>query len=336
MAPGQRHGREADAHRSFSSPRSLTKRVNDVVARSYAGATIHKYNGMWRKFATFMDKLDPHWTTPIPVTSLACYGVFLHDQGYKPGTINSHLAGIGWWHKLQGYPDPSKQFLMRRLAVGLTKSGPPVKQAKPIRFPLLMKMVEVLPCVVPTEEVDLYRAAFMLAYFASLRVSEFATTSSSDHTLLLDNTTFQETQGGWGLVITFPSFKASERPVKLLVPPATQPSQCPVQAVAKYLVSRPSGSGPIFLRPNGKPLSAYLVNKTIKACVSFLGLNPDDYSSHSFRAGRTTDLVEMDLQDSTIRVSGRWKSSAYLQYVRFDLFKLPGGAPPTEGLAQLG
>ena len=52
----------------------------------------------------------------------------------------------------------------------------------------------------------------------------------------------------------------------------------------------------------------------LKAAVSKLGLNPDDFSSHSFRAGRTTDLVEMDCPDATIRVSGRWKSSAILEY----------------------
>ena len=62
------------------------------------------------------------------------------------------------------------------------------------------------------------------------------------------------------------------------------------------------------------------------------GLPEEEYTPHAFRAGRTTDLVEMGLQDSVIRESGRWNSKAYLEYVRFDLFRLPGGAPQVSPL----
>ena len=38
----------------------------------------------------------------------------------------------------------------------------------------------------------------------------------------------------------------------------------------------------------------------------------------------------MDRPVAKIRDSGRWKSDAYLQYVRLDVFKLPRRGPPEE------
>ena len=282
---------------------------------------------MWQKFSTFARDFDSNWSLPVPVTMLACYGVWLSDQGYKPATINSHLAGVGWWHKLKGLADPSKEFLIRRFQIGLAKMGPPVKQATPVRFDLLSKLLLVLPSIRSSFEVTLFKSVFLLAYFASLRISEYAATSSSNHTLFIGDVGFLKEKGEEGLVLVFMSYKASQKPAKLFVPPGPSPDRCPVEALRKYLLIRPSGEGPLFLQESGKPLSAYAVNKTLRACVAAVGLPPADFSAHAFRAGRTTDLVDMDVSDAAIRESGRWKSPAYLKYVRFDLFHLPKGAP---------
>ena len=100
-----------------------------------------------------------------------------------------------------------------------------------------------------------------------------------------------------------------------------------MRALRDFLLVRPMGGGPLFLQKSSRPLSPYLVNKTLRACVSVLGLDPSLFSAHAFRAGRTTDLVDMEINDAAIRESGRWRSSAFLKYVRFDIFHLPKGIP---------
>ena len=297
------------------------------MAGGYSNNTIHRYNKMWRKFSSFATEFDPNWRLPVPVTMLACYGVWLSDQGYKPATINAHLAGVGWWHKIKGLADPSKDFLVRRFQAGLVKVGPPAKQSAPVRFELLSKLLLVLPSVRPRFEVTLFKSVFLLAYFASLRISEYAASSSSNHTLHIGDVGFLQENGEEGLVLVFMTYKASQKPAKLFVPSGPSPDKCPVQALRNYLLIRPDGDGPLFLQESGKPLTTYLVNKTLRACVAAVGLPPENFSAHAFRAGRTTDLVDMDLNDAAIRESGRWKSTAYLKYVRFDLFHLPKGAP---------
>ena len=258
---------------------------------------------------------------------LACYGVWLADRGYKPSTVATRLAAVGWWNKLRGYGDPSKEFLVKRLLKGLRKGGPPKKQATPIRYGLLTRLVKSLPTFLPRYEAVMFKAVFLLAYFASLRISEYTGASQTGNGLRLKDVGFQVVEGTRGLVLMFKSYKASKRPAKLFVPQAADPDCCPVNAVEQYLRMRPRGAGPLFIRESSHQLTPYRVTKVLREAAKRHGLPEEGYTPHAFRAGRTTDLVDMGLQDSIIRESGRWNSKAYLEYVRFDLFRLPGGAP---------
>ena len=225
---------------------------------------------------------------------------------------------------------------MKHFLRGLAKKGPPVKQATALRLNHLEAVLAHLLSVSSPFEGKLYRAAFSLAYYASLRVGEYAKPSSGkNHALLLSDVGFAVEGRETCISLLLPTYKMSLRPAKLLVPPAPPHLTCPVKALKEYLRVRPKGEGHLFLQKSGKPVTAASINSRLKACTKALNL-VGTHSSHSFRAGRTTDLVEMDLPDAKIRESGRWKSDAYLQYVRFDVFKLPRGGPLEESRGLVG
>ena len=46
------------------------------------------------------------------------------------------------------------------------------------------------------------------------------------------------------------------------------------------------------------------------------GLQAKDYAGHSFRIGAATTAGARGVPDSTIKILGRWESSAYLLYIR--------------------
>ena len=56
-----------------------------------------------------------------------------------------------------------------------------------------------------------------------------------------------------------------------------------------------------------------------------MGMNPSVYSGHSFRIGAATTAHAAGMEDSTIRMLGRWESDAVMRYIQ----------TPAEGLAQL-
>ncbi len=54
----------------------------------------------------------------------------------------------------------------------------------------------------------------------------------------------------------------------------------------------------------------------VQGVVAKLGLNPADYSCHSFHAGKTTDVISQGRGSAGVRAVGRWISSAHEAYNR--------------------
>ena len=59
-------------------------------------------------------------------------------------------------------------------------------------------------------------------------------------------------------------------------------------------------------------------------CISYHSLDTSKYNTHSFRIGRCTDHVLQGFSNEKIKKIGRWKSNAYLRYVRPDVITTEG------------
>ena len=55
-----------------------------------------------------------------------------------------------------------------------------------------------------------------------------------------------------------------------------------------------------------------ILARAIRLC----GLNPNRYKGHSFRIGAASDAAEKGMSEAQIRVLGRWKSNAFMRYIR--------------------
>lgn len=56
----------------------------------------------------------------------------------------------------------------------------------------------------------------------------------------------------------------------------------------------------------------------LKVIVKKMGLDPNDYSWHSFRRGGAHQAALLGVSDSEIKKHSRWKSEAYMRYVDVD------------------
>ena len=126
-------------------------------------------------------KLANSW--PVPVDHLVQFIAFLSLKHLSAATIRSYISGISFSHKLLGIEDTTKSFIISKMLEGLHRRNPRKDVRAPITLNLLKQIVKALPHVCSSSyECSLFKSAFILAFFAFLRVGEFTAKHKNDST----------------------------------------------------------------------------------------------------------------------------------------------------------
>ena len=72
----------------------------------------------------------------------------------------------------------------------------------------------------------------------------------------------------------------------------------------------------LFISKTGKRLSDRNYRDRIKKWVEILGLDPAEYSTHSFRVGSVECATKSKVPPAAIKQQGGWKSNCFLRYAR--------------------
>jgi len=96
----------------------------------------------------------------------------------------------------------------------------------------------------------------------------------------------------------------------------TNDDLCPIAALLDYLSLRGNDPGPLFQWEDGAPLAKPRFAEEVRAALTAANLPAHQFAGHSFRRGAATTAAMVGIQDSTIQTLGRWKSSAYLLYIK--------------------
>ncbi|XP_066437473.1 uncharacterized protein [Eleutherodactylus coqui] len=228
-----------------------------------------------------------------------------------------HLAGVAFLLKLHGIEDVTKDFAIRQILRGWKKDKRRVDARRPITYNLLCKLLDVLEATcVNAEEALLFRAAFMLAFFAALRISELVPASKkkvggllfNDVLLLNDTLRVRVSRSktdiyGRGEWLSIGSLGAR---------------WCPVDTVRRYLASRVT-SGQFLVHASGLPLTRFQFSSVLRASLREVGLEASEFGTHSFRIGAATTAELGGMNEVEVKRLGRWRSQAYKSYVRPDL-----------------
>ena len=82
-----------------------------------------------------------------------------------------------------------------------------------------------------------------------------------------------------------------------------------------FLLCTGKKPGPLFIWVDGRPLTRCRFAEEIRNALSRAGVE-SRYYTHSFQIGAATTAAVKGIEDSLIKMLGRWESTAYLQYVR--------------------
>ena len=109
------------------------------------------------------------------------------------------------------------------------------------------------------------------------------------------------------------------RPIVLEI--TSRSTNCPVAHICRYLHTRGSTAGPLFIFADKSPMSRTYFASQLSACLSQAGYDPGIYKRHSFRIGAAT----RGLTDRHIQIMGRWKSAAHRRYISIYMMQFRSG-----------
>lgn len=291
-----------------------------LVGHSIATSTKQLYSRIWDNFVSFCQTCSPPvQALPAGLGSAAAFLAFQFQNGKAGSTITSYASAIAFVHKINTLPDPTEAFVIRKMLKGARNASTSEDTRLPISMQLLHQLCSATVLLFNKHYIStLYTAMFLLAFHGFARVGELAVTGSSPvHTLNIQDITLIPNRV---VKVTFRHFKHSNgRTFELSIYP-TSTNHCPVKSMQQYLSIRPPLQGPLFLLPSGEPVSKSNFSSALSNTIKFLNLPAASYKSHSFRIGAATYSAIQGYSDQQIRLMGRWRSNAFLKYIRVSSF----------------
>ena len=261
---------------------------------------------------------------PADSYTIALYVAHLYRLGRQYTTIRSCISALSFVHKLGDHEDPTNSFLVSKTLQGISKSSATRLSRLPITKPILGKILHNIPyCTPHYYDQVMFKALFLLSFYACLRAGEAVHSGDKSHTLQVSQFAYRQFGNVSGYEIQFCSYKHSSGRSPIFNLLSTGDALCPVKAIHSYLKIRGNFEGPIFCTYDQKPLKRTEFSHILKETLEMAGFNSSQYNTHSFRIGRVTEVANTGASDLVIKNTGRWKSTAYQGYIRPGSFDLP-------------
>lgn len=225
-------------------------------------------------------------------------------------------------HLILGYSvDQINNFILNLSLKGISKLKLHcVKKANAITPEILYKIGLMLD-MSNTDNI-VFWCLFLFAFFLLARKSNLVPATKNEYLarkfLLRQNIT----DHGSYLTVTFywtKTIQSGERILELPLVEIENSILCPVQAYRKLCQVIPaSKDSPLFMFANGKVVSYYQFQRKLRLCIEQIGLQPELFSTHSFRRGGASLAFRAKISSDKIKLLGDWKSDCYREYLAFD------------------
>lgn len=264
-----------------------------------------------RSYQSAIRHFEQEWGGLLPATpdSVARYLVD-HAQRLAVSTLRLRLAALAHWHQEQGFPDPTKTPLVRKVLRGIGELHPGRKrQAAPLDMSHLLRLDALLGERIATdpqrarERTQQVRAArdralILLGFWRAFRGDELGRLRVE----------WLEIRAGEGMLIHLPHTKTTQAR-EFRVPALSR--LCPVTATQDWLRLGGLQHGPLFRRIDrwgrlsDSALHPNSIIPLLRRLLSEVGvIDVERYSAHSLRRGFATWAS-----------AGEWDLKTLMEYV---------------------
>ncbi|PTQ77398.1 site-specific recombinase XerD [Nitrosomonas oligotropha] len=288
---------------SILNSHGTRKKVHTYLAATQAKNTQLAYQSDIAHFLKSGGKIP---ATPHCVASyLAIYANTL-----SPATLTRRVVAIGHAHKDKGLASPTRSALVADTLRGIRRiNGSKQRQVMPLLKIDLVKITRKLTGLIGLRD----KALLLTGFAGAFRRSELVALQVEDVRFVTEGALInvrrsKTDQNGVGRKVAIPYIKGRH---------------CPVRALKTWLEKSGIKTGALFRRMNrfdqvtDYGLCAASVALIVKQRVRDAGLNPEQYSGHSLRAGLVTSAAQAGVSSWKIRQQTAHKSDLMLQrYIR--------------------
>ena len=243
--------------------------------------------------------------------------------------MKSYVSAIKKTLIMNGYDWNDNLVLVSSLAKACRIINDQVRTRLPIHCGLLETILFEIQCIFMQRSQwyleCLYKALFTVSYYGLMRVGEV---TLSQHVLKAKNVHVAKNKDKILLVLySSKTHDKANKPQKIMITSnliektgryATR-FFCPFALMRKFLDVRGGyqmDNEPLFVFRGNNPVTPMHACTLLKTVLNNLGLNHTSYGMHSFRIGRTTDLIKFGYSIDEVKLMGRWKSNVIYKYIR--------------------
>lgn len=250
-----------------------------------------------RSYQSAVEHFEVSWGGFLPATadSITRYLVD-HAETLAANTLKQRLAALAQWHIEQGFPDPTKAPVVKKVLKGIKELHPaPEKRARPLQLAQLEQLVCWIDSrLIQAEEEGDHKTLLTQSRNKALVLTGFWRGFRSDELSRLRVEHIQVIPGE-GMTLFLPRSKTDRHNQGQQYKAPALSRLCPVSAYQHWVDTACLSEGPVFRRIDrwGKVGSRALNPNSFITLLRNLfqeaGLpEPDSYSSHSLRRGFAT------------------------------------------------
>ena len=296
--------------------------VQKLLGQQNRKSTVKTYLNVWRQFNKFvlsLDKMPDSWEARATL-----FIAYLIDQGKQSASIKSYVSAIKKLLVSDGYKWKDEEVLLN----SLTKACRMINDRVRTRLPIHCGLFELERYFAKQSQFYLewlYKAIFLISYYGLMRVGEV---TSSPHVLKAKDVHLATNKDKLMVVLyTSKTHGLRHRPQKIKITSNRSEKSgnyvhrhfCPFKVLRKYLSLRGNYTNdcePLFIFRDGQAVRPQQANLILKSMITNTGLDSTLYSMHSFRIGRTSDLIKFGYTIEEVQRMGRWRSTAVYKYIR--------------------
>ena len=293
-----------------------------------AKGTRDSYRSAQEQYKLYVQEYFPG-TPPWPATeTLICAFAAHRLEGLGPysrlkgASLEKYITGLRSYHIDRMWPiEAFTSETLKRIVRG---SYEVYGRSKKPRLPITRDILTAITAATPVTIEDLnLRTCFLLSFAAFLRMGEVtyeAKDSPGSDWFFETKVTrscikFSENNDHVRLHLKRSKTDIKNEGTTILVAAIDSPL-CPVKALLQLFALDPQQSNAPLFSFSGQPFTKDRVHRKLNDFLRSNGIDPKDYTLHSFRKGAAQHAKDSGMRDDQIQALGRWTSQAFQVYFK--------------------